>query len=782
MTKKLHKKLSLRFISLLTLVIFMATLLPACGGGGEPTTSHVPTASAEPTTTAPTTSLPATRTTTKPLTTTTSSPPTTTSNIISGKLSEENLKVSGKGVSIEVSPVCLNEEAQVTIAPVENMLINNELAVVAYDFKIDTDEDLAGLMTLTIPYDKSQLKPGMDPSDYVGACYYNQALKVWEPVSYEIDSAAGNIIITTDHLSVYGGFVVGKEFTREAYVDFVLPGMAVHAAKYSGKVNDIINEAIANDMNPGPSALELGNDIVNDWLSFSNAGLTLLTNTIYATDFLDGLTGATTNLGLLSAFAQVAVDYQKGDSKALHTNLMKNLTYFAVSKFGNAALNLGSVGVFFIDYSLNKFATAAWTGRENIYTEAYRLYYLREAGVKRSAKDWYYILLPLARNAKNPEELEKKIMAEVDSYCWQFWDDALMVAHYQDQAQSGGFTGGGGLNQDMKDKISGRQKGDLLNDYLDPVFRQIGRKLAQENEDLIRAELQIIRKELNKVVTIEVYDSAYDEADPKPKESVYAGYIARIAPLDDQVTDKEKWEKVLDKEGKAKLPFRILGHIMAGAPNTIEIIDPKEDDEVVKEVTFIVAPPTVGVDIGDNLGINGIKFASSSSTVAQDRGVQAILSSLGTIPVSKEGNFTIDVPYNTTSFKSGRVNWTVSISGFVMTGQWDNAKQTGTVNVSFNAQLSSSEKASFALDPEMKESYALTKNDLMHAVEDCAGTLTVKDEQLIMVIDYRYQQTGTLILNQYRFYNDEWHAGTNPTVEDMYKSLKGTRTYRFDIS
>ena len=46
MTKKLHKKLSLRFISLLTLVIFMATLLPACGGGGEPTTSHVPTASA----------------------------------------------------------------------------------------------------------------------------------------------------------------------------------------------------------------------------------------------------------------------------------------------------------------------------------------------------------------------------------------------------------------------------------------------------------------------------------------------------------------------------------------------------------------------------------------------------------------------------------------------------------------------------------------------------------------------------------------------------------------
>jgi hypothetical protein len=85
-------------------------------------------------------------------------------------------------------------------------------------------------------------------------------------------------------------------------------------------------------MIPGPSALELGNSIVGNWLNISGAGLTLLTNTVYATEFLNGISSAMTNLGLFSAIAQAAVDYQNGNNVALHTNLIKNLSYYAVSK------------------------------------------------------------------------------------------------------------------------------------------------------------------------------------------------------------------------------------------------------------------------------------------------------------------------------------------------------------------------------------------------------------------------------------------------------------------
>jgi hypothetical protein len=779
MTRRLISPRAKKLTSVLVLLVFVATLLPACGGGGkDPTTTSPAPATTQPTTTAPKTTLPATTTTTtKPYTTTPI--PTTTSNIVSGKLNEENLKVSGKGVSIEVSPVCLNEEAQVTIAPMENMLINDELSVNAWDFRIDTDEELVGLMDITIPYDKTLLPAGADPAEYVGACYYNQALKVWEPVSYDINPSAGNITITTDHLSVYGAFVVDREYTRAAYVDFTLPKVAIRNASSSADYAGIISEAIDNGMNPGPSALELGNKVVGDWLNMSGAGITFLTNTVYASEFLDGIGNAMGNVGLLSAIAQAAVDYQNGDSKALHTNLIKNLTYYGVSKFGSAILQLGSVGVYCIDYALSEFATEAWSGRENIYTEAYRLYYLHESGVKRTPKDWYLILEPMAKQAKSSQELNQKIMAEIDRYCWQFWEDETIVAAYQSQAQKNGFTGGGGLNQGIMDKISGRQKNDLLNDSLDAVFIRLGRVLAQEHENQVGKELDAIAQELNRIVTVQIYDSVYDEADPKPEKALYAGYIARIAPLADEVIDKEWWQKEISDEGKASLPFRVLGHIMAGSPNKVEIVNP-EDDEVVKEVEFIVMPPTVSIDIGEELELNSFVYSSGTSTATPGEGIRAALANTGTIRISKDGKFSAEVPSASTTTKTNEINWTINASNFTMEGTWDNTAQSGTVNISCTVDAYGVERAPFADDPGMEKHYAKSEFDYLYSMTG-SGTITMEDNQLVMTVKYSYSRSGISTLGIYNFYNDRWHAPDNPTITDKSGNFKATWTYRFNF-
>ncbi len=776
-----------RLISIVVLLVLAATLLPSCGGGEEPTTTPA-TSSTQPTTTkpattTPTTSLPATKTTTPPPTTTppatTSVLPTTTSNIVSGKLDGENLIVTGKGVSIEVSPVCLDEEAMVTIAPMENMLINDELPVNAWDFHIDTDEELAGLIDITIPYDKALVPAGADPAEYVGACYYNQALKVWEPVSYDINPSAGNIIITTDHLSVYGAFVVEKEFTRAAYVDFTLPKVAIRNATSSADYAGIISEAIDNGMNPGPSALELGNKVVGDWLNMSGAGLTFLTNTVYATEFLNGIGNAMGNVGLLSAIAQAAVDYQKGDSKALHTNLIKNLTYYGVSKFGSAILQLGSVGVYCIDYALNEFATEAWSGREQIYTEAYRLYYLRESGMKRTPKDWYLILEAMAKKAKTSAELDKKIMAEIDRYCWQFWEDETIVAAYQDQAQKNGFTGGGGLNEDMKDKISGRQKNDLLNYSLEAVFMQIGRVLAREHENQVEKELNAIAKELNKIVEVQVFDSSFDEADPKPEKAQYTGYIARIAPLDERVTDKEKWQIEIDEEGKASLYFRVLGHIMAGSPNKVEIVNPV-DDEVIKEVEFTVMPPIIRIDIGEDLELSSFVYSSGTSTATPGEGIRAALANSGRISISKEGTFSVEVPFASTTTKKDRTNWTINAANFTMEGTWDNIGKTGTVNISCTVDAYGVERAPFPDDPGMETHYAKSEWDYLYSITG-SGTISMEDDQLVMTVKYSYSRSGISTLGIYNFYNEEWHSPDNPTITDKSGNFGATWTYRFNF-
>jgi hypothetical protein len=774
----------LRFFSILLIFVLMATLLPACNGGKEPSTTPPATTSA-PTSPASKTTAP----TTKPPASTTPATPSGTkpAKEVSGTFSEDNLKVSDKGASLEISTVCLSEETSVIITPVDNMFINDEAPVTAYNFQIDTAEKPAGLMTITIPYDKSAIEPGMSASNDIGACYYNEVSGEWEPVSFEIDEQAGTVVITTDHLSVYGCFVVKKDFTRAAYIDYIIaPGLAGSAAQSSGLMEQVIEEALNSDMKPGPTALELGSSVVGTWLGMSRSVLITTTNLAYTSDFLQGFGNAMANVGLLSAVAQAAVDYQKGDSVALYTNLIKKLSYFAISKFGSSFLKLASVGVWCIDYALNTFATEAWTGREDIYTEAYRLYYLKESGVNRRPKDWYNILLPMAQKAQNAEELNDMIMAEIDRYCWQFWQNELIVAYYQDQASNAGFSGGGGLNQNMMDRISNRHKGELLNGYLKPVFAQIGRKLAYEQEEVLRRELMAVATELNKIITIQLYDSDYDNAKPKPEKSVWAGHIARIAPLPDEILDKEKWQQEISKDGKAPLRFRILAHIMAGCPYTIEIVSPEEPDEVIKTVTFRISSQSMDIDIGGGLPVSNISYVSSNTNSIPGNSLRAAIIAAGIISISDSGNINVEVPYATATYKSGTLNWTMEAGSFELNGTWDNTSQTGTGNVSCYITAVGIAKDSFDDDPEMKKHYVRTVYDYRLELVGTAAFSIDEDGHFVIKITSKYEPDVTSLMTNFTFINDEWKAGENPVAgypDVLKKHYSGHTawTFKFDI-
>jgi len=312
-------------LSLLLIFAFLVITLPSCNGSEpQPTTTQKTEASVPD------------------------------ENAIVGTLSNNIFEVSDNGVGIEISPVCLNNPAEVTITPRNDLPPLEEISITGYDFDIDTDEELAGVMWITLPYDKSQLDPNVDVSRQVGAAYFNESTQEWESVDFRIDEVHSNVIITTDHLSIFGAFVVGKEYTRAAYVQYTIPSIAMRAATLSSQYEDIIREAIEQNMTPGPSALVLGNAIVTDWLNITGAGLNM-SSVVYVSDFIENISKLMTNLGLLSAIAQAAVDYQSGNNTALYVNLIKNLTNFSVSKFGTSMMNLASVGVFCIDYSITQF-------------------------------------------------------------------------------------------------------------------------------------------------------------------------------------------------------------------------------------------------------------------------------------------------------------------------------------------------------------------------------------------------------------------------------------------
>jgi len=697
-------------------------------------------------------------------------------NAIVGTLSNNIFEVSDNGVGIEISPVCLNNPAEVTITPRNDLPPLEEISITGYDFDIDTDEELAGVMWITLPYDKSQLDPNVDVSRQVGAAYFNESTQEWESVDFRIDEVHSNVIITTDHLSIFGAFVVGKEYTRAAYVQYTIPSIAMRAATLSSQYEDIIREAIEQNMTPGPSALVLGNAIVTDWLNITGAGLNM-SSVVYASDFIENISKLMTNLGLLSAIAQAAVDYQSGNNSALYVNLIKNLTNFSVSKFGTSMMNLASVGVFCIDYSITQFANEALSGRRDIYDQAYRLYYEREA--KRTAKDWYLILMPMAKAAKSPDELNQKVMAEIDRYTKQFWEDETVVAYYQDEAMKYGFTGGGGLNQAIMDELSRNHKIELLQGLLQPVFGQISRKLAAEQQTELRKVLDELAKQLNTLVTIQVFDSAYDQAEPKPLKSSYAGYIARIAPLAEEVKDKEKWQQVIDNQGKASLPFRILGHLMAGSPNKIEIVSPDEPDKVLKTIEFIVTPPTVQVDIGEQKA-TGMVFAKGTLNSPESAGIFAALEELGVIPIEEDGHFSVSVPYVATTRQEGTLLWNIETTDFTMEGTWDNRSKTGNVEIGAFISANGVAKEAFSDDPNMEKHYAVWEYDYSYIMNG-SGNLSLEGSQIIMQVNFDYSRTGNYTQGITVWFNDHWEPSDNPVIVDQSGDFTASWVYYFNI-
>ena len=699
----------------------------------------------------------------------------TSENSIVGTLSNTIFEVSENGIAIEISPVALNNPAPVTITPRNDLPPLEEISITGYDFDIDTDEELAGVMWITVPYDKSQLDPDVDVSRQVGAAYFNESTQEWESVDYRIDEVHSNVIITTDHLSIYGAFVVGKEYTRAAYVQYTLPSMAMRAAKFSSQYEDIIKEAIEQNMTPGPSALVLGNAIVTDWLNITGAGLNM-SSVVYTSDFIQSISSLMTNLGLLSAIAQAAVDYQSGNNTALYVNSIKNLTNFSISKFGTSMMNLASVGVFCIDYSITQFANEALSDRKDIYEQAYRLYYEKEG--KRTPKDWYLILMPMAKAAKSPEELNQKVMAEIDHYTKRFWEDETVVAYYQGEAMKYGFTGGGGLDQAIKDEISRNHKIELLQG-LQPVFGLISRRLAAEQQNELRKVLDNIAKQLNTMVTVQIYDSVYDAAEPKPAQAAYAGYIARIAPLAEEVVDKEKWQQVIDNEGKANLPFRILGHLMAGSPNKIEIVSSDDPDTVLKTVEFIVTPPTVKVDIGEQK-VTGMVFAKGTLNSPESADIFAALEELGTISIGEDGYFSASVPYAETTRQEYDLSWNIETTDFSIEGIWDNWSKTGTVTIEATIDAYGELKTEYPDDPNMKSHYLILIKDYVYYMNG-SGNLYLEGGKLIMNVNFSYSLVGNSSLGTTIWNKDHWEPPFEPTITDDSDDFTANWIYSFNL-
>jgi len=521
----------------------------------------------------------------------------------SGDIHEDSPVFSVEDVSIEVTPLFLEENLTVSITPMTAPAPVPGATVEAFSFTVDAMEDQElGYITLEIPFTIEGNR-----EDYeVGAGYYHPYTQAWEPVIYEVDEDRSVVRIFTNHLSTYGSFVIQREGTRYARV---LSGMFEgddYIMRHGEVYGEVIKETMNNQMTPAGKAYDLGRGILGDWLD-ATGGIFTLEGVAYSSEYLNNLSDMLGTVGNSLALTRLAVDYSRGDDRALAINAIKSAGNYMISKWGTKMLKVSFIGVTAIDYSINQLAEQMIQGRQEIWQEAYKIYYRENH--HRTGVDWFQRLLELQNASENPEQFQRLLETELNMYTWRFWDEPdSTVAFYQSEAQSGGFTGGGGLNEKLKKDIADAYKAQLMLETLEPVFRQLEKHLQREQYEEYLREIQLLRDEMNQMVRVDIVEN-YGSSGPQ-----YANYIVELVGGNEDV-DRQMWTGRLNDEGAARTRFTVLGHLSAGAPTSLALYESMkayEEKDPVLVQPFTVEVPLTTIVLGEPMDQEDLSFNVTS--------------------------------------------------------------------------------------------------------------------------------------------------------------------------
>ncbi len=524
----------------------------------------------------------------------------------SGTLTAANTRVGSDRLALDMGQYPLAKDAECEIISVDAPSDMEGVAIRAYSFLIDTDEELFSVMKLTMPYNAAALG-GQSAEGSVCAAYFNNDSGQWEPVPFTVDEKTKTVTVYTDHLSIYGCFEVTNENTRKAYAVYAIPAFAKSSLSNTA-ANSVITASVQNNGNPGAGAIEAGLSALDLALSISSAGVetaaqiagSLGSDGVARSSLLNGISERLGDLGLLCSISQVSYgmyNIYNGDNDAIfpcYANALKTGIGYTAGKMGARLFSLASLGTLVIELSLNQFAETAWTGRQDIYEKAYSLYY-ESPEVRKDAKAWARLFIEAKDGAASAEKYQLRVEGLVQRYADEFWEDEQEVALYQDEAQKQGFTGGGGLNDKMKADISNRYRDELFRTVIQDAFKLIAEKEAMAAERALLRELNAVREELNKTCTVEIVDTAVPD---DVSTSDYAGWTAYM-DVPDTIADAQEWSVKLDSEGRGKISFTVLAYLMAGAPGELKLYEDGSSAAGAPDliVPFEAAYPTTVVEL-----------------------------------------------------------------------------------------------------------------------------------------------------------------------------------------
>jgi len=489
-------------------------------------------------------------------------------------LIEQKIPVSDKDqtvkyqdeISVTVPWGLIDKEQTLSIYSVKGLPKEEGLKQLgAYDINMSDMSEFDGFIEITIKYNPADLPAGTDTKKDLFCMYLDEKTNEWKGVPYVVNPSNNTITIYTNHFSTFSPWIVTNKVERG-------PMMRIANVKFPGgafmstEEVERTMEKYASSSPKSDGAMMEGWSKVNEWFGIESNVSTFVE---HALEFksLEGVNAAATEVGLGFALVQCALDITDGKTGKATLELSKNLYQYWSSKFINtSALSLAFVGVFVIDWSLNKFIQEAISGRTDIYQQAYDLYY-KEKRQKENINTvyWYKKLKKAMKTANNPNTASEDVTKVIRDYVWEFWNDESVVAEYQSRVMRTGATGGGYLNEELKQNISNAHFASIIRTLNETnIFERIVKETRLDMQSKLYDKLCYIKNELNKVNKIQVIL----KKDPECNE--YNDVDISGVPIHFDVSadaHKKLWIGKTDKDGEFLFNCTTLGYIDAGAPH-----------------------------------------------------------------------------------------------------------------------------------------------------------------------------------------------------------------------
>lgn len=614
-------------------------------------------------------------------------------------LNEENLTARGQKCTATFDVTAIDEDVQLCIrnSVLTPKVLENTMRGYAVDLSLSNDEhELSGTVRLMLPVTLSA-------GEKVHAAYFNEEAGKWEPVYFKYDEEQQAVVITTDHLSIYGIFTTSDELDHTMQAVYELAYESFPELREFSKAVDYLLELVSSDDPKIVERREFWGEVSN----MQTLGLDLVYNAIsgvgnplgFSPEKINKAVEAMGYLGTAVSILNVVGADIKGDDLGVASGTLSTILGFASGQMANAIgtpiMSASMACVAFISIALNKFGTKVQERKHDLYNEAYHYFYSKQYKPRcyRSTKDWYNYLYPaFAEGKMNESRLKAFIEQSVRVYCDHFWSDEYK-SDFDFCCAEKDVKGIGTYlypEEAMRKQISDEYFAELMNGELVSVTAAIKNNIAVQANKRAVSAANAVAEELNTKIGIRIVDSEWKEGET----SKYAGLKIGFSEVPDVVKDKEKWTKTLNDKGRAGIGYFTEFSLMQNGMKP-QLTLYNEND--VEQKTYSISIPDgtgivyVNIDLAtDGVEIEAPKLKDLEMTYDPNK-IETPWSMSGTLyhedmegnlivePYTAEGGVGVSIAFDGNFYKNVRFQY--EIEKFFKRHDFITVDKSGNINI-----------------------------------------------------------------------------------------------------